>query len=497
MRQLKHLKTLSLFVISEGIDHCQLDELKELDIGGSLKIKNLGRVSDASIAKGVSMAKMSNISKLELEWSNEVDDNRTKTRHEKICEALEVSTARLKILRMSGYKGVNLPKWVEKSYPSLTHLQLVGLVNVKTISSSNDNEKIVLFPLLEEFSISKMMNLRELVSPSCWSTGAFSNLCVLKISDCPKLGRLPPYLKTLKDVIVKGDCSDELLNSIWNLNGLTHLQLIGLNNHVENIFPVNMNGIDVVLFPFLEELHISDMENLRELVSPTIPSPGPFPNLSKIEISFCPNLQALPSHLKALKRVTVYDECSDELLYSISNLSALTHLYLDHMYERSVLFPAALMIDDVDEISSSTLTDNKKHNFQSLECLYIIGCPKLRRLFDEGMIMQETLKISGSKNQHNHHLQGKTKGTRCLISSLTQLDIYECPELMISFEEFGNLNLNNSLKRLFIRRCSKLVSSEDADYFIALLHSLLTRLGRENINVDILLEKKDGKQSRA
>ncbi|XP_047339693.1 putative disease resistance protein RGA3 [Impatiens glandulifera] len=52
MEQLKHLKTLSWFVIGKKERYCQLDELKDLDIGGSLTIKNLGRVSDASMERG-------------------------------------------------------------------------------------------------------------------------------------------------------------------------------------------------------------------------------------------------------------------------------------------------------------------------------------------------------------------------------------------------------------------------------------------------------------
>ncbi|XP_047339594.1 putative disease resistance protein RGA1 [Impatiens glandulifera] len=358
MGQLKHLKTLSLFVISKKERYCQLDELKELDIGGSLKLKNLGRVSDTSMKRGISMARKTNINELELEWKSEDgdDDNESKRiRDEKIGEALEVSTARLKILKMSGYKGENFPKWLE----------LKGLDNVNTIASSNDgNEMIVLFPLLEELEIGRMKNLRDLVSLSCWSTGAFPNLSSLRIFKCPKLGALPPHLKTLKDVTVQG-------------------------------------------------------------------------------------------------------ECSDELLYSISNLSALTHLHLWSITERSVLFGAgymALMFDDEAQLGGGGV----RSTFQSLQSLTIQICMKLRRLFDEGMISN----ISGCQNKH-------------FINSLTELSIGYCPELMISVEEFvENLNINNnSLQRLYISDCPKLVSSEEADDFIALLHSLRTRLGREKFRV--------------
>ncbi|XP_047337444.1 putative disease resistance protein RGA1 [Impatiens glandulifera] len=463
MEQLKNLKTLSLFVIGMKEKDGQLDELKELDIRGTLKLKNLGRVSDASIARGVGMAKKTSINELELDWTSvdEVDESKS-TRDEKIGEALEVSTARLKKLKMSGYKGVNPPKWVN---------------NVNTIASSSvDNEMIVLFPLLEQLEIWSMKNLRELVSPSC--TRAFPNLCKIEIWYCPKLGALPPHLKALKDVTVIGECSDELLYSILNLNGtLTRLKLH--NNDVEHLVNNNMNGIEVVLFPLLEILSIGNMENLRELVSPTIPSAGAFPNLSRLMIHDCPKLGALPLHLKSLKHVRIEGECSDELLYSISNLSALTSLSLRYMNERSVLFGAgykALMFDDEIPSTSSSSNNNSeaqlggrvRSTFQSLQFLGIIGCKKLRRLFDEGMIS----KISGCQNKH-------------FINSLTQLDISYCPELMISVEEFvGNLNINNnSLQHLIIRSCPKLVSSEEADDVIALLRSLRTRLGPENFHL--------------
>ncbi|XP_047339620.1 putative disease resistance protein RGA4 [Impatiens glandulifera] len=376
MGKLKHLKTLNLFVISNKGRDCQLDELKELDIRGSLEIKNLGRVSDASMERGISMAKKTSINELKLEWrsNDEVDDNESKsTIDEKIGEALEVSTARLKILKMSGYKGENFPKWLE----------LKGLDNMNTIASSSDgNEMIVLFPLLEELQIESMMNLRELVSSSCWSTGAF-------------------------------------------------------------------------------------------------------PNLSKLVIWYCPKLGALPPHLKSLKDVTVYGECSDELLYSISNLSALTRLILIGLHERSVLFGAgykALMFDDEIPSTSSSSNNNseaqlrgvRSTNFQSLQYLHIVNCKKLRRLFDEGMIS----KISGCQNKH-------------FINSLKYLYISDCPELMISVEEFvGNLNINNnSLQILWIMECPKLVSSEDADDFIALLRPLRTRLGPKKFFVNNLLEE--------
>ncbi|XP_047338872.1 disease resistance protein RGA2-like [Impatiens glandulifera] len=363
MGELKHLKTLSLFVIGRNEIDSQLDELKELHICGSLKIVNLGRVSDASIARGISMAKKSSITNLELDWGYTYDDDADDADgHDKISKALEVSTMRLEKLRMKGYKGVNLLKWVGKSSPSIG----------SSSSSSNDSEMMI------------------------------------------------------------------------------------------------------VLFPLLEELEIYEMKNLRELVSPTtIPSIEAFPNLCKLKIDKCPKLGALPlSHLKALKDVTVEGECSNELLYSISNLSTLTHLRIG-MNERSVLFGAvymALMFGDNNKNNNNEAQLGRggvRSTFQSLQYLTIENCKKLRRLFDEEMIMkEETLNISACQNQQNHHLQGQTERTRTacrnLLNSLMKLYIVRCPELMISVEEFGNLKIINSRQRLCIIDCPKLVSSEEA-----------------------------------
>ncbi|XP_047339519.1 putative disease resistance protein RGA3 [Impatiens glandulifera] len=513
MGQLIHLKTLNMFVIGQKEKDGQLDELKELDICGSLKILNLGKVSDASIARRISMR---SINELELRWTSyqlryclSDDDNETKTRHEKIGEVLEVQSTSLKKLRMSGYKGGNPPKWVGMSSPSvlfpfLEELSISKMMNLRELVSPTIPSPEP-FPNLCKLDISLMMNLRELVSPSYWSTGAFPKLYVLKISDCPKLGNLPPHLNALKELTVEGECSDELLYSISNFNGLKRLHLSRLYNvkHIFNNMNTSassneMNGIEVVFFPLLEELVIGEMKNLRELVSPTIHITGSFPNLCKIEISYCPNLRALPPHLKSLKHVILEGECSDELLCSISNLSGLTHLCLYDMDKRNVLFPSALRIDDEEEISPSALADNYeaqrvRSTFQSLPYLEIKNCCKLRHLFDEGMIlMQQTLKIIGceklvSLSPKHHHLQGESERTR----AVKKLHIERCPELMISLEEFENLNINNSLQSLYIEDCPKLVSSEEAGDFITLLRSIRTRLGPQNFTVDVLKEEEE------
>ncbi|XP_047340455.1 putative disease resistance protein RGA1 [Impatiens glandulifera] len=392
MGQLKHLKTLSLFVIGKTEREGQLDELKELDIGGSLVIKNLERVSDASIAKGVSMARKSSINKLELEWkSNEkVDDNQTNTRYEEIGEALEVSTTSLKILKMRGYKGVNLPKWVGKLYDSsLTRLELVDFDNVKHIFAINNLNGI---SLLEELTVGAMMNLRELVSP------------------------------------IPGSTTNEA-----------------------------------------------------------------FPHLSTIQILHCPNLHRVPpSHFKSLNDLTLWGECCNELLYSISNLSGLTRLSLNHMGERSVLFPAdkALMVD---HDNNNIETQGGRSSFQSLRYLKIHNCDKLICLFDEGTIIQfpslQILKIYSCPKLGE--LGGRTaRGVMMNFNSLMELHINDCPELMISLKDL-DINL---LQYLYISDCPKLVSSEEADDVTALLRSLRARLDQEKFCVDILNEEEELKE---
>ncbi|XP_047338705.1 putative disease resistance protein RGA1 [Impatiens glandulifera] len=384
MRQLIHLKTLSLFVIGKENDHCQLDELKELNIRGYLRIKNLGRVTNASIARGRTSfaSQKSSINMLELQWEdNDEDDDKKKNRHEETGEALEVPTTSLKILKMRGYTGLNLPKWVRKSSDYLTHLEFYKLENVKHI-----------FPI---------------------------------------------------------------------------------NNSVSR----NDNGM--IVFPLLEEFAIHHMRNLRELVAPPY-STRAFPRLSMLEISYCPNLRNLPQHLKDL---TVVGECSNDLLYNISNLSGLTDLHLSNLEARNILFQETMLFGNINE------TQGGRSSFQSLRHMKIEYCSKLSCLFDDGMMMSlpllQTLSISDCQNLTSLSRKKIISGVTNL-ASLTTLHIERCPAMKMLLTEFGNLN---SLQYLYIASCPKLVSSEEAIDVVALLTSLKVRLGRHNFHVEFLFDE--------
>ncbi|XP_047338659.1 putative disease resistance protein RGA3 [Impatiens glandulifera] len=353
MGQLKRLKTLNLFVIGNEMDHCQLDELKELDIKGSLGIMNLERVNDTSIAKwGIIFAvKRLNINRLELKWTYERDTYEMKKRHEEMGEALDVPTTSLKALRIWNYKGVNVPKLVGKSAGSLTHLELFSLGNVKHIfpinnnmntDDSSDDNGMVVFPLLERLEIRHMRNMTELDSPNCCSiTKAFPNLCEIEIFYCPKLHTLP-HFESLKILTIEGYCSDELLYSISNLSGLTHLNL-----HTSNrIVLFNEAQGRRLTFQSLRHMKIMWPFMLSCLVDEGVVMQ--LPSLQTLRISDCKELVSLggkPSR-------------------GVMNLNSLTNLHIEDCPELTI---------SVDEFGSL--------NIDSLQSLYIRNCPKL--LFSE------------------------------------------------------------------------------------------------------------------
>ncbi|XP_047314394.1 putative disease resistance protein RGA4 [Impatiens glandulifera] len=364
---LKHLRYLNISYMCKKKD-CQLDELKELNIGGSLEIRNLGGVSNTTIARGhISlMAKKSSINMLELNWDNDWEDNdedddkdwiKKKKLHEKIGETLEVPTTMLKILIMRNYKGVYFP-WLEKLSGSLRHLELWCLENLKHIFTNSDDIGMAVFPFLEKLKIYNMMNLREFMCPSCcYNIGSFSNLCKIEIYDCPNLGTFPPHLKSLKDLTLDGECSDELLYSISNLSSLVHLNIYNFKSRVV-LFPKEMFGVnnEVLLTQGLRstlqsllQLNIMGCHKLSCLFDEKMIMQLPL--LQTLRILNCRNLASLSRkrHIQGEGGVT----------RGVTNLNSLTSLIIENCPELMML------LEEFEYL----------HN--SLQILYIRSCGKL------------------------------------------------------------------------------------------------------------------------
>ncbi|XP_047341415.1 putative disease resistance protein RGA3 [Impatiens glandulifera] len=366
MGQLTRLQTLSLFVIGKERD-CQVDQLKELDLRGYLRIMNLERISDITVATGVNLDKRLNLRNLELHW--EYDEEEDKDKHDVVAEALKGPIS-LENLRMTGYKGVNLPKWLGKLH-SLRYLFLSEMENIEHIFvSESGNDNGVLLPKLEMFHIKNMMNLRDLVSPTTTERilTVFPSLFELSIAKCPKLKSLS-NLKSLKVLIIHGDGCDELLYNISNLSGLVELFLFGFKTSVS--FP---EGMFQNHYATLKTLQIRQCDLLEEPPLQLSSTLGSFLSLRELEIWACPKLSHLFDEemvrLTSLEKLMIWD-CHNLVSLSrggVTRMDSLKHLILK-------------------DCPNLMLSLEEWENIISVECLSIYDCPMLVPLIEADYII--------------------------------------------------------------------------------------------------------------
>jgi Leucine-rich repeat (LRR) protein len=124
--QLTRLQQLSLFVIGDSTKHARISELENLDkLDGELGIKNIRYVNDPGDAEKICLKKK-NIQKLSLDWysrweaqPNDIEEelslNMEKELH--LLDSLE-PPSKIEKLRIRGYQGSQLPRWMTKQSDS-------------------------------------------------------------------------------------------------------------------------------------------------------------------------------------------------------------------------------------------------------------------------------------------------------------------------------------------------------------------------------------------
>nr|KYP60490.1 Putative disease resistance RPP13-like protein 1 [Cajanus cajan] len=262
--KLQDLRTLTSFVVGRE-DGLRIKELgKFLFLQGNLSILKLQNVVNPMDAFQANMKKKKQIEELTLKWGEDPQDSQIE---KDVFENLQPST-NLKKLTIRYYSGTSFPKWLSES--------------------------------------------------------SYSNVIVLRISDCNYCLSLPPFgqLPSLKELVIQ---RMEMVKTVD--------EEFYSNNERSSLFQP---------FPMLESLQFEEMLEWEEW----LPFKGensefPFPLLKHLSLSECPKLRGnLPNHLPSLKEV------------SISNCHSLTSITLD-------CFPA-------------------------LERLSIISCPNLEAITTQG-----------------------------------------------------------------------------------------------------------------
>ncbi|KAL0307756.1 UNVERIFIED_CONTAM: putative disease resistance protein RGA1 [Sesamum calycinum] len=430
-----YLHELSIFIVGQDVSH-QIDQLKELNLGGNLSIQGLDNVSNIEDAKRANLITKNSLTSLSLSWTSDGKKNSIE-HYEQVLQGLQPHQNLEKIC-IKSYQGSRFPNWMSTlalknlkeislerchrcehipplgKLPSLTCLSLLGFDSIKCLDAEWDGDGESAFPALTTLKISNMPNLEE------WNVGnakeSFPCLQDLTISLCPKLSNLP-FLQALRSLFIL-DSSATLLGSLRFLTSLTSLILFGFAE-----FPMFPGGF----------LH--NLEALQIGSSPIKTLSNMFDDLSALKTLHLSDLEFMPERLKNLNSLERLD---------ISSCNGL----------RS--FPAAIL-EDLSSLRSLSFQNCKKlksfsgpmKQATALQDLVLNGLPELEHL-PESMQLFTTL-----RELRIWHCEGLCSLPNWLgsLELLSLFKIWYCKNLNSLPDGFKSLK---SLRKLDVRGCPQL-----------------------------------------
>ncbi|CAD6252603.1 unnamed protein product [Miscanthus lutarioriparius] len=200
------LRTITWFVVGSGLNCSSLGELKDLNIGGSLMLKQLENVTVRINAKAANLENQKDLRQLSLDWtSGEEDEQQCR----EVLQSLEAHDGLL-ALEINSYQGTSFPSWMGM------------LKNMVELRLSN---------------CSKADQLPEL-----------SQLAELQVLHLEGLGKLP---------FLCSSCTSSTFGKLKDLK-LVNLQVF------DRFWEATHGG--TVAFPQLEILHIEGCKNLASVL---------------------------------------------------------------------------------------------------------------------------------------------------------------------------------------------------------------------------------------
>ncbi|XP_039163326.1 putative disease resistance protein At3g14460 [Eucalyptus grandis] len=349
------LEMMSKFVVGTG-NGSRLEELKDLEIlRGELCISDLHMVREAKDARDANLCVKKGICRLTMRWSTNFENSRNEELEREVLNFL-CPHQNLENLTIFCYGGLKFPSWLgSPSHDKLVHLHLHGCQKVKTLPS------LGLLPSLKELYIKDLNAICTVGSEFYGSNSPFPSLITLKIEGMP----------LWKD---------------WS----------------------HCVGIEEVIFPHLEHLVISHCPMLIGRL------PSQLSSLIKLEIYSCPHMDAslTITSLPSLNELE-FKGCNEGVLQSLVSSASLT----------------TLTIDDVIELAC--LNHGLTSSLIKLEKLKIVGCTKLRYLWQDGDAIRN-------------------------LNCLKSLVVCRCPEFIHFVAEEGDIELPGSLETIELQECIKL-----------------------------------------
>ncbi|KAM3264054.1 hypothetical protein P3L10_001048 [Capsicum annuum] len=303
------LKTLSYFLVGEKKGY-QLGELRNLNLYGSISIAQLERVKNDTEAKEANLSAKRNLHSLSMSWDRD-EPHRYESEEVKILEVLKPYPNILKSLKITGFRGIRLPAWINHSVlgklPCLEILELhkgsAEYVEENDVQSGVSTRRR--FPSLRELHISNFRNLKGLLKKE--GGEQFPMLEEIEIQYCPML--VFPNLPFVKMLEISGEADARGLSSISNLSTLTSLWIA--DNYKVTSFPEEM----FKSLANLRYLTISGLQNLKELPTSCLASLNA---LEYLYIACCDPLESLPEEgLEGLTSLTLLSVRSCKMLKSL------------------------------------------------------------------------------------------------------------------------------------------------------------------------------------
>ena len=479
MGKLTLLHNLHAFQIGSAEDGCGIKELKDMkNLTGTLHILKLENAANAEEAK---LTEKTCLDKLVLEWSNRDTDPEDQAAEERVLEDLQPHS-NLDKLQICHYRGTRLPVWMRDGlFEKLVTVSLKHCTNCRVLSLGR-------LPNLRRLCIKGMQELE------VWPEEEFPSLVRLKISNCPKLRKLPscfPGLQVLKikkcDSLkafavptgcmsslilvnnrvledwqepVRISSDDERISSDDEHISNDDERISNEDERISNDDALISSDDELLEFPpefirYRKPLALYDFLELKIICCPKLPA---LPQLltTKLEISGCELLTAFPDsglfegveHLvldeaTLVKAIPVTRSLISLVISNISNATSLPKW--PHLPELKALY-----IHHCKDLVSLSQEAAPLQRLTSLQLLSIESCPELVSLPDEGLPKKlECLMIGSCPNFESLGPNDVLKG----LTSLKDLYIEDCPKLKCLPEE----GVSTSLQHLVIQGCPLLM----------------------------------------
>ncbi|XP_021807741.1 putative disease resistance protein RGA3 [Prunus avium] len=278
--KLTNLRTIPCFIV--GLGH-GIEELALLNkLKGILTIYDMEHVSARGEAKKANLVEKRNIFKLTLVWSEE--RKRINNNDDDILQGLELPS-NLETLEIHNFMGAKFSSWMPQ-------VPLQSLKKIRLLRC-NACEEVPIFghlPNLTHVEIDTMSNLK--------TVGKFYGYVGdAGVSTSEETKTLFPALKTLR--------------------------ICTTPNLIKWMEPSEMPNGKIVVFPFLEELTLSECPQLKDV-------PNHFPTLCQLEISICHELSSLQSVLDKCTSLQDLEisSCDGLISMSIQSLRSLRKLVI-------------------------------------------------------------------------------------------------------------------------------------------------------------------------